>query len=132
MRSGSAESFGPRLCRSSLMDVLSTSLLAPGRMAKIAQPKWSRYFFAGAAAGAAPLAPAAAPAAGAAPGAPAGAAPGAPSAGAAPSAGTASVGGAKAAAAAAAAAARCSSITLVGATIEQTVKSRPRITGLTP
>src|SRR6185437_6370384 len=32
----------------------------------------------------------------------------------------------------AAAAARCSSMTLVGATIEQTVKSRPRMIGFTP
>src|SRR4051812_22847968 len=52
----------------------------------------------------------------------------APAAGAAPSAGAASTAGAEAAAAAA----RCSSITLVGATIEQMVKSRPLMIGLTP
>src|SRR5690348_7261685 len=103
------------------MDVLlSTSLLAPGRMAKIPYPGGTNYFLAGAAAGLAPAAGAAAPAAGAA--APAAGAAAAPSAGAASAAG----------AAAAAAAARCSSITLVGATMEQTVKSRPRMIGLTP
>src|SRR6185312_4851623 len=94
-----------------------------------------RYFFSGAlagappAAGAAPAAPgaAAAPAAGAAPGAPG--APGtAPSSATSPS----STGGNSAAAAAAAAAAFCSSMTLVGATIEQIVKSRPRMIDLTP
>src|SRR5450432_4172168 len=83
------------------------------------------YFLAGAA-GLAPAAPGLAPAApGAAAPAAGAAAPAAPAAGTTPSTGATSTTGA-------AAAAVCSSITLVGATMEQMGKSRPRITGFTP